>query len=330
MRWDLPVLHWPSRAWRIAAKVETEVVAQFRKTREAASEETYFRLLCSLRPDRLRAEDLAEIVRHVEAHKQVSGVFPRHVNIFGTGGDGTINLSSMAAILASRFVPVVKMGTRAVTGNIGSSDFIAELRQAEAASPSLARVLAEGDFRFLRLSEAGFAYREELRQARRRLHREGIPDLYKIVFPFANYTDPFVQINGAAKEIYFERFCELSAITGRTACIVRSEAGIDELLPGRNRIAFFDEGVLKFDSEFQLLAQYPIAGDEGFAEAPSPRMAVELFLDLLGGRALPLVRDAVLQNAALVLACASLADGSDAGMGELMASHFSKLRTLLP
>lgn len=310
--------------------METEVLAQFRKTREAASEETYYRVLCSLRPDRLPAGDLAEIVRYIEANKQVCESYPKHVNIFGTGGDGTINLSSMAAILASRFVPVVKMGTRAVTGNIGSSDFIAELRQGEAGSASLARLLAAGNFRFLRLSEAGFAYREELRQARRRLHREGIPDLYKIVFPFANYTDPFVQINGAAKEIYFERFCELCAITGRTACIVRSEAGIDELLPGMNRIAFFAAGIRKFDSEFQLLSRYPADGVEGFAESQSPHLAVELFLDLLDGKASPVLRDTVLQNAALVLACASLADGSDTGLDELMSSHFSNLRTLLP
>lgn len=310
--------------------METEVLAEFRKTREAASEEVYYRLLCSLRPDRLAAEELAEIVRYIEAHKQVAGSFPRHVNIFGTGGDGTINLSSMAAILASHCVPVVKMGTRAVTGNIGSSDFITELREREARSLALTECLAAGSFRFLRLSEAGFAYREELRQARRRLHREGIPDLYKVVFPFANYTSPVVQINGAAKEIYFERFAGLCGILGRTACLVRSVAGVDELLPGRNRIAFFKGGVQGFDAEFVLLPEHVAAPLDVFRETASPRAAVDLFVDLLDGRAVPLVRDTILQNASLILGCDSLAGGDTTGIDELMDSHFSKLRALLP
>jgi anthranilate phosphoribosyltransferase len=312
------------------ANVEPEVLAQFRKTREVASEETYYHLLCSLRPDRLAAEDLAEIVRYIEATKQVAGDFPKHVNIFGTGGDGTINLSSMAAILASRFVSVVKMGTRAVTGSIGSSDFMAELKQRELDSPALAQTLAASRFRFLRLSEAGFAYREELRQARRRIHREGIPDLYKIVFPFANYTDPVVQINGAAKEIYFERFGELCGIMGRTACLVRSEAGIDELLPGRNRIAFFEKGVRSFDSEFLLLLEHAAGKVDRFRETGSPCAAVDLFTDLLEGRAEPLIRDTILQNAALVLACDSIINGIETEIDEAMSKHFSKLRALVP
>lgn len=309
--------------------METEVLAQFRKTREAASEEAYYRLLCALRPDRLAASELAEIVRYIEANKQVSGDFPRHVNIFGTGGDGTVNLSSMAAILAARFVPVVKMGTRAVTGNIGSSDFVAELRQRETESVALARMLAASRFRFLRLSEAGFAYREELREARRRIHREGIPDLYKIVFPFANYTDPVVQINGAAKTIYFERFAELCGLLGRTACLVRSEAGVDELLPGRNRIAFFDRRKQSFDAELLLLPDYPAGKIESFREAASAREAVDLFTDLLEGSAEAVLRDTVLQNAALILACDSIADENEAGVEELMDENFTKLRALL-
>lgn len=311
--------------------MESEVLAQFRKTREAASEEACYRLLCSLRPDRLAAGELAEIIRYIESHKQVAGDFPqRHVNIFGTGGDGTINLSSMAAILASRFVPVVKMGTRAVTGNIGSSDFITELREREATSPALAQSLAAGSFRFLRLSEAGFAYREELRQARRRLHRDGIPDLYKVVFPFANYTDPLIQINGAAKEIYFERFAELCHIMGRTACLVRSVAGVDELLPGKNRIAFFMGGVRCFDAEFLFLPEHMAESVNRFREAGSLFAAVDGFVDLLDGRASPLIRDTILQNAALILACNSMAGGAEVAIDEQMSENFSKLRAVIP
>lgn len=310
--------------------VSSEVLSLFRKTREEASEQAYYELLRALRPDDLPAEALAEIVRYIEANKQLAGAFPKHLNIFGTGGDGTINLSSMSAILAARFVPVVKMGTRAVTGNIGSSDFITELRRRQAESPLLEDVISRASFRFLRLSEAGFAYREELRQARRRIHHEGIPDLYKIVFPFANYTDPFLQINGAAKEIYFQRFCELCEITGRSACIVRAEAGVDELLPGRNRIAFFREGTLEFDSEFDVLPQHAAGNMDVFHEAASPHAAVDLFVEMLEGRAAPIIRDTVLQNTALVLGCASLSEGSKANLADLMESHFTRLRAMLP
>ncbi|QJE97352.1 hypothetical protein [Luteolibacter luteus] len=310
--------------------VRSEVLSQFRKTREAASAEDYYQLLYSLRPDRLAAEELAEIILHIEANKQLSRDFPKHVNIFGTGGDGTINLSSMSAIIAARFVPVVKMGTRAVTGNIGSSDFIAELRQRETASPALAKALAESSFKFLRLSEAGFAYRDELRQARRRIHHEGIPDLYKIVFPFANYTKPFLQINGAAKEIYFQRFSELCVLLNRTACIVRADAGIDEILPGNNRIAFFRDGARELDANFNLLPQHAAENMDAFHEAASPRDAVDLFVAMLEGRASPIIRDTVLQNAGLILAGAALAEGSGAGLEELMDTHFSTLRNSLP
>ncbi|MCX6858099.1 MAG: hypothetical protein NTV80_24720 [Verrucomicrobia bacterium] len=191
----------------------SDVIAEFLKTRrkpeegkEDQYEEDYFQALVALRPDQLSIDQIAEIVRWVEKTKIAQPDYGHHVNIFGTGGDGTINVSSMAAIIASHFTRVVKVGTPGVTSLWGSYDFMEALRvfleaQVSKNEPVHPFMKWGAESKYIALAELGFDYNSVLRKARKRLkeREDPIPDIYKVVFPFANYTNPQIQINGLAQ-----------------------------------------------------------------------------------------------------------------------------------
>lgn len=158
-----------------------------------------------------------------------------HVNVFGTGGDKTINISSIAAIVASRGSVVVKVGTKAVTSHWGSAEFIAAVEM-----ENKQRAFKKGKLlpyfiapsRFIPLQAIGFDYGEELRIARRQIREEGVLDIYKVVFPSANFTDAVGRVTGYYDVQFYEKLLHIAKTLGHNALLVWSEHGIDEFMPG--------------------------------------------------------------------------------------------------
>jgi anthranilate phosphoribosyltransferase len=281
-----------------------EVVTTFLRTRAPASEQDYFSALSALRPDHLTTSEIAAIVDWVQTNKKrISTVHP-HVNVFGTGGDKTINVTSLACSIASRFIPIVKVGTPAVLSNFGSSDFFSFFRthpryipeQADASFP-----FAFGSHYFP-LSDFGFPYNATLRKARRRLFKNAIPDLYKIVFPFANYTDPSIQINGASSALYFSIFTDLCRHFNRNACVVRSLHDFDELIPGDN-VLYIHTSAVKEHINLHLPNATWSQLKTILSETSAPSQSPTLLLSLLAGKADPLLKQIVAWNAALYVTC---------------------------
>ena len=289
----------------------SDVLAEFYKTRrqtddKAKDEDDYYQALVALRPDRLDIDQIAEIVKWVEATKRPQPDYGPHVNIFGTGGDGTINVSSMAAIIASHFTRVVKVGTPGVTSLWGSFDFMQALqrylREKSAGNEPVHPFMKWGEgSRYIALSELGFAYNTVLRQARRRLKATGIPDIYKVVFPFANYTNPQIQINGVSTKVYLNIYDQLAGYFKRASCIVDSEFDIDELMPGRNEIRCWVN-----ERGHRLNWQFCESSEDGVwklvDEKDSAEETVSLFSDVLNGDADPAIQQTILYNAALIIA----------------------------
>jgi anthranilate phosphoribosyltransferase len=284
----------------------SELLELFFLTRTPNSADEYFRALQALRPDRLMIEEIAALVNWVEQHKQRC---PRidypHVNVFGTGGDGTVNLSSIAMMIASRFVNIVKVGTPGVTSRYGSFDFFSALsscRNSASSSVSKSHFRLPPSSQYIPLATFGYPYNNVLRQARRRLHVANIPDIYKIVFPFANYTNPTIQINGASTRLYFELLVKLAQHFKRNTCVIHSTLGIDEIMPGSNSLFLYSDGQCR--AEIINLPSIPrTLLMDLFHETESDTQSTRLLCELREGMAHPVFKETISMNAALYIAC---------------------------
>jgi anthranilate phosphoribosyltransferase len=288
----------------------SDVLRAFLGTRVPASAEAYFSILSDLRPDRLGLEDLAAIIGWIEMENSAPVIPYPHVNVFGTGGDQTVNLTSISISVASAFIPIIKVGTPGVTSRYGSYDFfktLSRLSQLKADENAARLQLREGS-RYIPLASIGFPYSIALRNARRRLYRQGIPDIYKIVFPFANYTNPAIQITGASSACYFNILVRLCKHFERTACVIYSEYNIDELMPGKNQYFTYlnsvaNTGVLSYsDISEELLWSL-------FGERRTRLQSVNLLREVLTGRVHPVIKEVIVRNAALYVSCFNLARG---------------------
>ncbi len=290
-----------------AATRSSTTLRLFLQTRRNNSEAEYFKNLVALRPDGLAIAEIAEIVQWIESNNLQDTKFSYpHVNVFGTGGDGTINVSSIASIIASHLIPIVKVGTSAVTSRFGSSDFFAMLhreREDSQSSSSIDPRLQLGpQSDFLPLASLGFAYNPALRAARKRLHQQGIPDIYKIVFPFSDYTKPLIQINGASRRLYFDILVRLCERFKRSACVLYSEHQVDELAPGTNEL-FISSPTYSYHETCVL----PRCSEEAFSsvlmENSSARQSIDLLTELIAKKANPLLKAIIAANAALYVTC---------------------------
>jgi anthranilate phosphoribosyltransferase len=104
------------------------VLDDFLLTKSSDKEEEIYDALVRIQPNNLGFNEILELIRYIECSYKHPINF-RHYNSFGTGGDKfkTINISTMASILASNFVNIWKVGTGAVTSKWGSSDFVNRL-----------------------------------------------------------------------------------------------------------------------------------------------------------------------------------------------------------
>ncbi len=250
--------------------------------------------------------------------------------MFGTGGDGTINISSMSAILASHVTPIVKVGTPAVTSKFGSYDFFNALRvyhvaSADSSGSSLMH-FGPGS-RYIPLADFGFPYNPILRLARRRLKAKGMPDIYKVVFPFANYTNPRIQLNGAATRTYFDIFDNLATTLNRSVCIVHSLHGIDEAMPGNNLVLFI-AGNRRVQFEWQFRVGSANAVRVAFAEKNTARQTVKLFAEIVRGRAPIIYKETIVANAALLVASRRMADSSSCDFREFLRTAMRDVAAL--
>lgn len=225
---------------------------QFQKLFETnCSKKEAYQIISSLEPNYLCSSELLEIIEWVEKSAKLPIIFPNHINIFGTGGDSsndilgkTLNISSLAAIIASQKTTVVKVGTRGVTAKWGSAEFF----QYHANLPKNKKYpfIFKSPSRFISLTELGFRYSNNIILARRRIFYENRLDIFKVVFPFANLTHSYGQVNGIARTEYMKIYSLLSAERPKSKILlVNNEYGHDELLPGENNLIFHFNGETK-------------------------------------------------------------------------------------
>ena len=199
---------------------------------------------------RMRGEDAVTISAAARAMRQAMVPVTHELELVldtcGTGGDGqgTLNLSTGAAIIAAAAgVPVAKHGNRAVSSKAGSADVLLALGITLDVPPDKARdVLARANITFMLAPQHHPAMRHAA-QARKEL---GIRSIFNCLGPLANPALATHQLLGAyADELRPVLARTLAALGTRRAWVVHSIDGLDEVSPfAETRVTELSDGRL--------------------------------------------------------------------------------------
>jgi len=237
------------------------------------------------------------------------------VDTCGTGGDGagTVNVSTLAALVASGAgVRVAKHGNRSVSSRCGSADLLMELGVRIDVSPEVSsRCLKEAGFAFL------FAplYHPAMKSVASVRREMGIRTLFNLIGPLCNPAGVRRQVMG----VYSEDLVEpIAGVLGRLGCdramVVASRDGLDEIsVCAPTKIAhLYGDGKI----EMQTVDPQDLGistHDPDSLKGGEPEHNAALSLELLdGGRGA--VRDAVVANAAAALVVSEKAGSMKEGM----------------
>jgi len=182
---------------------------------------------------RAKGESMPELAGAARALRDAAEPFPRPEYAFadtcGTGGDGqgTVNLSTAAALVAAAGgVPVAKHGNRAISSRCGSADVLEAAGAPIDLAPEQARAaLDELGFCFL------FAprYHPGLRHAMPVRRALGVRTILNQLGPLLNPARPPLQVMGVPEpRLVPMAACALGAL-GCEAALVVHGGGLDEL-----------------------------------------------------------------------------------------------------
>ncbi|SDI44325.1 anthranilate phosphoribosyltransferase [Actinokineospora alba] len=248
--------------------------------------------LCAELPDR---DTLVALV--VSLRRPAEPVLAGAVNIVGTGGGpGTFNISTAAAFTAAAMgVPVVKTGSRAYTGAVGSIDLLERLGVRLTKSPA-ETVDALG--RFGIAFTGPYVYPLALTRMARTL----VPLAMRPFGRFLNAIGPFLaavpvtaQVTGVSAAAPLARLRELSAVLhDRRIWLCANDQGADELLGFAHNVIHPNDGTGPISLSPGVLA----AGTGGLADLAPATEVTTHFLDVLAGKAGAAATEAVCLNAA--------------------------------
>ncbi len=269
---------------------------------------------------RAKGETAAEVAGLVEtmleraATVEVPG---RVVDTCGTGGDGagTVNLSTMAAlVVAGAGVGVVKHGNRAASSACGSADLLEQLGVVVDLPPPAVRPCLE---------QAGIAFcfapvfHPGMRHAAVTRRELGVPTVFNVLGPLTNPARPAAQAVGVSDLRLAPVVAGVLALRGADALVFRGADGLDELTTtGPSTVWVVGSGRVdrqELDPAELGVPQGSLAALAGGDAARNADVARGV-LSGTGGA----VRDAVLLNAAAALAAhearpGTLVDRLDAG-----------------
>jgi len=288
---------------------------------------------------RAKGETVAELAGLVDVmleHSVLLDTGNDAVDIVGTGGDlaGTVNVSSMAAILAAAAgVPVMKHGSRSASGKTGSSEMLEVLGVRLDISPErVADVFREVGltFFFAPVFHPAMRHVAPIRKAL------GVPTTFNFLGPLANPAQPIATSLGVSNPFIAPLMAAEMAARSRTALVFRGSDGLDELTTtGTSHIWQVSGGEV---TEFELdpvdlgLAKASLAdlvGGDAHFNAQVARMVLGKETP---DRDLSAVRDIVLLNAAGGVVAYELAkDASQASvnLNERFISALAKVHQAL-
>ncbi|MGP4001272.1 anthranilate phosphoribosyltransferase [Streptomyces sp. 8N706] len=238
-----------------------------------------------------------------ERRPAVPSDFDATVNIVGTGGGPrTFNISTAAALVAAAMgVRVVKTGSRAYTGSLGSVDLLERLGIPLTSSYEDTHASLE---RFGIALAGYFVYPPELALLTRSVLPLDVRKLGRCINtlgPFLAGIPVSAQVTGVADprvEAGLRQAAEHTArTTGRSVWLCTNEAGVDELLGfAPNRVCTYEgDGSGEFRLDPAALGLRPGSLEELRPRCDDP---AGYFCEVLSGQGAPVAEEAVCLNAA--------------------------------
>jgi anthranilate phosphoribosyltransferase len=226
-------LNWPSILAKLLAKSDLDrseaAWAMTQIMSGEAAEAQIGAFMMALRSKGESVDELAGLVDVMLDHSVLLTTGNDAVDIVGTGGDlaGTVNVSSMAAVLCSATgVPVMKHGSRSASGKTGSSEMLEVLGIRLDLSPErVADVFREIGLTFFFAPVFHPAMRH-VAPVRKAL---GVPTTFNFLGPLANPAQPIATSLGVANRAVAPLMAAEVAARGRSALVFRGSDGLDEL-----------------------------------------------------------------------------------------------------
>lgn len=297
-----------------------------------ASEAQIGAFMVALRSKGETVEELAGLVDVMLDNAVVLDTGNDAVDIVGTGGDlvGTVNISSMASILAAATgVPVLKHGSRSASGKTGSSEMLEVLGiKLDLAPTQVAEVFRKVGITFFFAPVFHPAMRF-VAPVRKQL---GVPTTFNFLGPLANPAQPIATALGVANQSIAPVMAQEMAARGRTALVFRSDDGLDELsTTAINRVLLVHAGeVTPFEIDaqdfgMQRVQQAALLGGDAQHNA---KVATRLFAgDEFENSAA--IRDVVVLNAAAGIVAFEMAKGSTVEPRELFDRAIQRARAAI-
>jgi anthranilate phosphoribosyltransferase len=222
------------------------------------------------------------------------------VDVVGTGGDGdgTVNVSTMAAlVVAAAGVPVAKHGNRAASSACGSADVLeAAGLPIEIAPETAATMLREAGFTFMFAPRYHPAMRN-VGPVRREL---GVRTIFNVLGPLTNPAQATHQLVGVARASLLEVVGQVLRALGVTGgAVVHGSEGVDEV-GGEAPTQIYSFGLDGYRSwvlePSELGVRVPLEQIVGSSVEECRRV----FFEVLGGERTPAAKVVAL-NAAVVL-----------------------------
>ncbi|MFM5951786.1 MAG: anthranilate phosphoribosyltransferase [Micrococcales bacterium] len=226
-------LNWPSILGKLLAKSDLDrAEAAWAMTEIMSGEAAEAQIGAFMMALRARGESVDEVAGLFDVmleHSVLLNTGDDAVDIVGTGGDlaGTVNVSSMAAVLCSAAgVPVMKHGSRSASGKTGSSEMLEVLGIRLDLSPErVSDVFREIGLTFFFAPVFHPAMRH-VAPVRKAL---GVPTTFNFLGPLANPAQPIATSLGVANRSVAPLMAAEVAARGRSALVFRGSDGLDEL-----------------------------------------------------------------------------------------------------
>ena len=308
-------LNWKSIFNKLTSREDLDIdQARWAMTQLISNEATPAQVGGFLLAIRTKGESVGELSGFVDVlleHAVKPLLSPDAIDIVGTGGDqlGTVNISSMAAILASAAgYPVLKHGSRSASGKTGSSEMLEALGVNLELSPEqLARVFEKVGISFF-FAPLFHPAVKNVGPIRKEL---GVPTTFNYLGPLANPVQPVATALGVANASIAPLMAAEMASRGRSALVFRGSDGLDELTTtGPSTVWVVSGGKVTestFDPESLGIKKAQISdliGGDAAENAAIARVILAPVSDLTGEQ--HSIRDIVALNAAAGIAAYEL------------------------
>ncbi len=268
--------------------------------------------LVALRAKGVTPAEIAVFVDAMLRHAHPVAGGSAAVDTCGTGGDasGTVNLSSMAAIVvAATGQPVVKHGNRAASSKSGSADVLEALGVPLTLAPdAVEECLARTGITFC-FAPVFHPAMKHAGPVRREL---GIPTVFNILGPLANPARPAAQLVGVADAALGPVVAEALRLRGTSALVVHGDDGLDEITTATTTTVWDATGPAVVQTSLDTadlgLARPEPGSLRGGDAAFNAAVARAVFADEPGVAA---VTEAVCANAAAALVAAGAVGAGD-------------------